>query len=161
MTEREIDQLLDRAIGGYVAEPTPGLSERVLARCRRRRSGPIATVAVAAAAAAMLISSPWPSATQTVRVAPAPLVTQAAAVDVAPAATQLTLGARPGRRRAPAPRSVPISQQELQLLRFAQAYPELTRQAFVELPEQAREPLTVEPIVIAPLETSGSGGPIE
>ncbi|MBN8731464.1 MAG: hypothetical protein J0L64_13050, partial [Acidobacteria bacterium] len=55
MTERELDQLLDAALPGYVAEAPDGLAGRVVERARRRRVWPWAAGLAAAAGLAVVM----------------------------------------------------------------------------------------------------------
>ena len=58
MTERELDQLLDAALPGYVAEAPDGLAGRVVERARRRWGWPwVAGLAAAAGLAVAMVAS--------------------------------------------------------------------------------------------------------
>lgn len=69
--------------------------------------------------------------------------------------------ARQARRRAVVrvaqPHGVPMSSEERQLLEFAASHPELLPQVLADASKQLSEPLSVEPIVIKPLEVTSAG----
>lgn len=144
MSERDLDQLLDSALPSYLAEPPVGLEHRVLRRARRFRIWPSAIGLAAAAAIAVAYFLPAADP-----VAPPPLV----AVH-APRAPIVQVAAPPP---APKPRPVhlPMTRRERVLLQFAQSNPELVQQILVDAPKQMALDLSIEPLVVEPLNTGG------
>jgi hypothetical protein len=146
MSERELDQLLDAALPGYVADAPAGIEDRVLARVRPRTAWPwyVGLAAAAVLAIAVLVPNTPP-------IDGPPLV----AVHAANApAVQLT-SAPPRVRRVSGP--APLTRRERVLIHFVQSHPELAQQIFVEAPKQMAQDLTIEPITIEPLATSSGG----
>lgn len=154
----DLDRLIDGALSSYASEPAPGLEQRVLRHARQPSRWWMPIVAAAAAAVVVFVAIP-----EQADVPPPQLIVHSPAVPVLP---------KPPATRPPAVRvvaakpatGVPLSPQERQLEKFALAYPELARQAFVEAPKQMNEPVVVselaateaigaDPIVIQPLET--------
>jgi hypothetical protein len=159
----KIDELLDRALAGYVsAEPRPSLEKRVLTYVHRPRSSSWAKPAfslLAVAGAIVAVILLWPAH-------PRPIVPSEPEVKLPPLATnvqtgrQLLLAASQARRHTrhrvqrgpklpvfPAPQS--LTREELALLSFAskpvkEVPPEL-------LGPRKIEPLQIEPIEIKPL----------
>ena len=172
MTDRDLDRLMESGLRSYLAGPTEGLDQRVLAQLRRReqlsqwrsRSLPLAGVA---AAVLVMLSLSWPTADPVKPTAPPQLASikvasLAASARVAPPAPR-----RISPRRIPvpptAPAGIPLSASEARLLVFVQEHPLLAQQALVEAPHRMHEPLsmtpvTSTPVVIAPLESAASGG---
>lgn len=158
MTERELDQLLDAALPGYVAEAPDGLAGRVVERARRRRVWPwMAGLAAAAGlVVAMVAMSAWQSGGE---VAAPPLVARA------PRAPEVGLEVKAVEvvKRVPVRRVVDrgLTPREERLLRFVQANPEIARQVFVEAPLKMAEPVAVAPLDVAPISIeplAASGG---
>ena len=152
MTERELDQLLDAALPGYVAEAPDGLAGRVVERARRRRVWPWAAGLAAAAGLAVAMISRQNAGVDVV--AP-PLVVRA------PKAPEMRVEVVA--KRAPARRAIRrgLTPSEARLLRFVQANPELARQVFVEAPLRMAEPVAVAPLEVAPISIeplAASGG---
>jgi hypothetical protein len=151
MTERELDLLIDRAVQSYVAEPTQGIETRVLARVRKPRYW-LAYGAVAVAAAVLVTfwipSDPGP-------IPPPPLVAMTPSV---PSVPLVRIELTPKVSRRPKPLSPPLSAEERMLVQFVRKYPEFAQAAFVEMPKRMSEPIDTAPLVVAPLEASGSGG---
>lgn len=146
MSERELDQLLDAALPGYLAEPPAGLPERVLSRVRRPRIWPWAAGLAAAAALAIAAFVPHQ-----------PMV-ELPSIAVAHAAAAPGIHFTPVRVRAPHAarvRPAPLTKTERALIRFAQSNPELMRQVFVEAPMRMALDLTIKPLVIEPLDSGG------
>lgn len=146
MTERELDQLLDVALPGYVAESPDGLAARVVERARRRLVWPwvagLATAAGLVVAMVALQGSGEVTAPPLVVLAPkAPEVRVVVQVKRAPLGRS---PARPGVDGGLTPR-------ESRLLRFVQANPEVARQVFVEAPLRMAEPVSVAPLEVAPI----------
>ncbi|MEP7363818.1 MAG: hypothetical protein ABI972_11230 [Acidobacteriota bacterium] len=149
MSEQELDQLLDAALPGYLAEAPSGLQERVLARVRRPLVWPWAAGLAAAAALALVFLLPRPTAIEALplTVAHAP---SAPAVQLTPVPVE-------AKRRVGA---YSLSRPERILVAFAQAHPNLAQQVLVEAPKRMDEPLTlqpltIQPITIEPLDTGG------
>ena len=159
MTERELDQIIDGALESYVADPVPGLDERIAARARPTTGywlpGGVAAVAAVLAVMWMSWSAPLP---MPARPMPASLVLASTASTVTvlarPAAPQLR---RPIVMPVTQPPGVPMSPEERQLLEFAAAHPELLQQVLADTSPQFSGPLRVEPIVIKPLEVTSVG----
>ena len=163
MTERELDQIIDGALESYVADPVPGLDQRIAARAgqqARPTSGYWLPGGVAAAAAVLAVMwMPW----STPLPMPAPPVL--ARTGSTPSASTVPVLARPAARqvRRPTvmpvtqPPGVPMSSEERQLLEFAVSHPELLQQVLADTPPQFGGPLSVEPIVIKPLEVTSVG----
>jgi hypothetical protein len=156
MSERELDLLIDSALPAYVAEPTPGLADRVVARARRRRIGWL-PVAGAVAAAALFAFAWWP------RPAAVPAPTNVTASRIQPSLTNAAPRAKEGEsvvlrrpRRAVSPppvRPVPIRPEELRLALFVAQYPELAQRILTTESQGPVEPLSEpEPIEIQPLD---------
>ena len=151
MTERELDQIIDRGLASYVADPALGFERRIASRAgqgTRPTSGYWLLGGVAAAAVLAVMWIPQ----RTVVPMPAPpviaLTVSTPAAPVLPAALQV-------RRRAVTvakPQGVPMSSEERQLLQLAQSHPELLQQVLTDAPTQLSVPLSIEPIVIKPLE---------
>ena len=144
MSERELDQLLDAALPGYLAEPPAGLPERVLARARRSRVWPWVAGLAAAAAFAVVALVPKPPV---IEVPPLVAVhaSHAPAVRLTPVARRVPRALRP----------VPMTAAERALMRFAESNPALIEQVLVEAPKQMALDLSIEPITIEPLSTGG------
>lgn len=166
MTEFELDRLIDRSVASYAGEPASGLAGRVLARTRRPlRWWPVAVAAIAAA----LLAVVWMPLDLAVPSAPLPLASMPA-VPVLPGVPVLPVvrpvlaqpvSGRPAARRTPV-RRLGLSPQERRLRDFVQTYPELAKEALVEDAKRLNEPLeiaplTIQPIVIDPLEALASG----
>ena len=156
MTERELDQIIDGGLASYVADPVPGLERRVASRAgqgARPTSGYWLLGGVAAAAVLAVMWMPQSAGVPSAVVPmPAPpviaLTVSTPAAPVLPAALQV-------RRRAVTvakPQGVPMSSEERQLLQLAQSHPELLQQVLTDAPTQLSVPLSIEPIVIKPLE---------
>ena len=159
MTERELDQIIDGALESYLADPVPGLDQRIAARVRPTSGywlpGGVAAVAAVLAVMWMSWSTPLPM--------PAPPVL--ARTGSTPSASTVPVLARPAARpvRRPTvmpvtqPPGVPMSSEERQLLEFAASHPELLQQVLANASQQLSGPLRVEPIVIKPLEVTSVG----
>jgi len=158
MTDHELDRLIDGAIAGYIPEPAPGLSQRVLARTRRPRPWLLLpAAAIAAGIIAYLAVPPIPVDPVPVDTPRRPTVS-APVVSTAPAIPAPT--ARPGPtpfRRLPVKvettLTIPLSSQERQLERLFQTHPEIASQLPAEtivqplsVPELEFPPLTIEPL---------------
>ncbi len=160
MTERELDQIIDGALESYVADPVPGLEGRVMSRAGQggRRSGGYWLLAAVAAVAAVLAVMWMPR--PAVPVPAAPVLARAA---IAPAAITPPVLARPAAWQVRRPTvtsvtaGVPMSSEERQLLDFATSHPELLQQLLADTSPQLSGPLSVEPIVIKPLEVTSIG----
>ena len=162
MTERELDQIIDGALESYLADPVPGLDQRIAARAGQRARptsgywlpGGVAAVAAVLAVIWMSWSAPLPTSTFPMP-APAMLAPPVLARTVStPAAPQLR---RPIVMPVTQPPGVPMSPEERQLLEFAAAHPELLQQVLADTSPQFSGPLRVEPIVIKPLEVTSVG----
>ena len=149
MTERELDQIIDRGLASYVADPALGFERRIASRAgqgTRPTSGYWLLGGVAAAAVLAVMWIPQ----RTVVPMPAPPVI--ALTVSTPAAPVLPVARRVQRRaEIPVAQGVPMSDEERQLLQLAQLHPELLQ--FTNAPTQ----LSVEPIVIKPLEFTSVG----
>ncbi len=171
MNGQDLDRLLNESLATYVAEPAPGLEQRVRRSVWRRAYGrPL--LGVLAVAATLLVVF-WPPGVREQRGPDVPFVARARPVapleerqripqPVLPSAPEpsaqtparLVIKNRP-------PDRVPMSRKERELMEFASHYPQLVQQ-LIEKPAAKDEPLAVvpmevQPLVIAPLE-SGSGG---
>ena len=147
MTERELDRIIDGGLASYVADPVPGLEGRVMSRAGQG-TRPTGFYWIFAAAAAVLAVMWVPQSV----VVPMPATPVIAVAVSTPAAPVLPV-ARQVRRRAAVPvaHGVPMSAEERQLLELARSHPELMQ--FTDAPTQ----LSVEPIVIKPLEFTSVG----
>ena len=147
MTERELDQIINGGLASYVADPVPGLEVRVIGRAGRK-ARPTGFYWIFAAAAAVLAVMWMPQSA----VAPMAKLPAVAVAVSTPAAPVLPVARRVRRRAAvPVAQGVPMSDGERQLLRLAQSHPELLQ--FTDAATQ----LSVEPIVIKPLEFTSVG----
>ena len=163
MTERELDQIIDGALESYLADPLPGLDQRIAARAgqwARPTSGYWLLGGVATAAAVLAVMwLPW----STPLPMPAPPVL--ARTGSTPSASTVPVLARPAARQVrrltampvTQPPGVPMSPEERQLLEFAASHPELLQQVLANASQQLSGPLRVEPIVIKPLEVTSVG----
>ncbi len=172
MNEQDLDRLLNESLATYVAEPAPGLEQRVRRSVWRRAYGrPLLGVL---AVAATLLMAFWPQGAREKRLPELPVLAgnqPAAPVEKSPHVVRPTLSPAPmpvvrsaGRRpvQSAPPVSVPLSPKERELMEFASHYPQLVQQ-LVEKPAATDEPLTVapvemQPLVIAPLESASGGG---
>lgn len=155
MSEQELDQLLDAALPGYIAEPPTGIERRVVARVQSRTR--------------QARRWPWAAGLAAAALAVAAFLPRPAAVDIepprvahAPAAPSVHVAPKPARHAIPTRRSLPLTRREHALIQFAQTNPDLARQVLVEAPEKMAapldlQPLAFEPITIEPL-ASASGG---
>ena len=162
MTERELNRIIDGGLASYLADPVPGLDQRVQQAWTGQRTRPAGVwLALAGIAAAALLAVMWmpradtPAPVLAPVLAPAQIAIHTPAVPVLPVLRM----ARPAvRTKASSSRGIPMSEQERRLLRFAQSHPELMQQLFADAPLQIAEPLRIEPIVIKPLEAITSVG---
>ena len=162
MTERELDQIIDGALESYVADPVPGLDERIAARVGQRArptSGYWLPGGVAAAAAVLAVmwmpwSAPVPMPARPMPASPVLAPPVLARVVITPPARQVR---RPTAMPVTQPPGVPMSSEERQLLELAAAHPELLQQVLADTSPQFSGPLRVEPIVIKPLEVTSVG----
>lgn len=158
MTERELNRIIDGGLASYLADPVPGLDQRVQQAWTGQRTRPAGVwLALAGIAAAALLAVMWMPRADTPADIPAPaqIAIHTPAVPVLPVLRM----ARPAvRTKASSSRGIPMSEQERRLLRFAQSHPELMQQLFADAPLQIAEPLRIEPIVIKPLEAITSVG---
>lgn len=156
MSEQELDQLLDAALPGYLAEPPADIERRIVAKVkacpRQARRWPWAAGLAAAAALAGAALLPRPNAIdfEPPRVVHAPV---APGVETPP---------KSARYRVPTRRSLPLTRRERALIQFAQTNPDLARQVLVVAPEKMAapldlQPLAVEPITIEPLAYASGG----
>jgi hypothetical protein len=179
--DRELDELLDRALASYVdQEPEGSLRARISARLaeaapRPRRIWLLGTVAACAATLlfALLLHpsarSPLPQPAAGPAIASAPespaSVTAAPRQMVHPPAvftTRRTL--RTGRpaltRRASFPSPSPLTAEENILLNFAARHPEQARQVLTSAAAD-RAPLDTKPLSIEPIHTAALSEPKE
>lgn len=172
MNEQDLDRLLNESLATYVAEPAPGLEQRVRRSVWRRAYGrPLLGVLTVAATLLVVFGPPGvreqrgPDVPFVARTRPmAPLEERQRVPQVvlpsAPEPSAQTRTRPVGKNRA-ADR-VPLSRKERELLEFASHYPQLVQQ-LVEKPAAKDEPLAVlpmevQPLVIAPLESASGGG---
>ncbi|MBY0503692.1 MAG: hypothetical protein K2X03_07275 [Bryobacteraceae bacterium] len=151
----DLDQMLDVALATYVAEPPPGLAQRVQARVRSRRWPMWTALAVAA-----LVLMTVPRMTVPVRRPVGETRTAHRVSDGAAHAEERRnvphrsrdglSGARTAPRR---PAGVPMSAQERRLVEYAQTYPELFASA-APLGDPIA-PLVTESLEMKPLEWIG------
>lgn len=154
MTGHELDQLIERALPGYVAEPEPGLKARVLQRVAPRR--PLRwrlPVGLAAAAAVLLVvllvvSLPQRSAAPA-PTAPSPVAAVAPAPPPPPRPAQRSVNPTLGKA---VKTGTPLSRPERQLVEFVQSHPALAAQVLMEEPLRLKEPLKIEELASATLE---------
>ena len=146
----DLDPLLQRALATYLAEPDPHLERRVLARIRRPHWLRWTAIAAAAAVLAIVAKRPAPP---TERI---PSVKPSLAAEVNPAVAKpdrqggdISRPLAVAAKRPTAARTIPISPQELHLVRTAQTHPGL----FANAPALGEpiQPLITEPIDIKPL----------
>ena len=162
MTERELDQIIDGALESYLADPVPGLDQRIAARAGQRArptSGYWLPGGVAAAAAVLAVmwmpwSAPVPMPARPMPASPVLAPPVLARVVITPPARQVR---PPTVMPVTQPPGVPMSPEERQLLEFAAAHPELLQQVLADTSPQFSGPLRVEPIVIKPLEVTSVG----
>jgi hypothetical protein len=173
--DRELDELLDRALVSYVdAEPDPSLRARIVARIDGatpplRRMWLLGSVAACVAALLVALLLHPASRAPEDRSSKAPAV--ASAPPSAATATKLdrtlTGSAHPPmiaaarhsyNRSKPAPprrnislASAPLTEEETILLRFAQQHPEQAREV---LSPPAGRPIHIDPVVIAPIQVA-------
>ncbi len=169
--ESELDYMIDRALSAYSsAEPLAGLDERVLnriytAEAGRRQFRPWQwTLAVVALAAIVVVAiALWP------RHVPATKGAAFVAGILPPSRREPRLAPKRAVRiavgRAPSPKSypkqeqfpapAPITAEERALLAFVEHHPAEARQVFADLRKQGDEPMEIQPIQIAPLQTDG------
>lgn len=152
--ERLLDSAVDSALPAYLAEPAPGLADRVVVRLDRRRlRWPPLLGAVAAAALLALVW--WPR--EAVKQPQAPIQPALRQAVLQQAAPPLLVLAKPAIRRRmvkTAALAARITPQERRLAEFVRWYPELARQVLPAEPQGFVEPLSApEPVLIRPLGT--------
>ena len=167
----ELDRILDSALASYcAAQPRPGIEQRVIAGlsgAKQHERWVRWLTPVPVLALALAIVAYWPSA-QPPRVNVPRRVVQSTApaerdADLQPVpATAKAVGFRKPRAVQPAvekaavfPMPSPLTAEERALMRLAASNPEILQNVQISH-QQRNQPLTVEPIKIAPLEKSDS-----
>jgi hypothetical protein len=159
MNGDELDRILDDALSSYsLAEPRPGLAQRVMARVQTERTAtrvPWWLAGFAALACTAIAMMMWPSRTP----APPVAITKSVVPRIVGPPTDVprhelaqprVFRTRHLPRRETLPSASPLTQEELTLLAFAQQAPGAALQ-FAQLDK----PLEIEPITIRPLEIDG------
>ena len=179
--ERDLDELLDRALASYVDQkPDASLPTRVFARMNevvlpRRRMWHIGSVATAACAAALLLAfllhpanrilrdrtlEDRPASALPAAAAPPPAISANLDDAFTHSATRHIVVATRHRHyqtKLTPPRgnisltSAPLTEEEATLLRFAQQHPEQAREV---LSPPAGRPIHIDPVVIAPIQVA-------
>jgi hypothetical protein len=177
--DRELDELLDRALTSYVdQEPDPSLRARISARMgesapRRTRIwllGPVAACAAALLLALLLHPAARSPRPQRPGPAIASIPESPAAVTATPrqmvhpravlAARRTPRTGRPAlTRSASFPSPSPLTAEENILLNFAAKYPEQARQVLTSAADRA--PLDSKPLSIAPIHIAALSEPQE
>lgn len=166
MPDDKWDEILDRALARYSdAEPLAGLEERILARVRtaKGRVGAGWGWAAAACAAAVVAIIPFLH----VGHGQAPEQAQyAVALPIPELHVRWSFDARfrPMKKRLPRdlpklqyfPSRTPMTAEERALARFVRESPDEAAKLFSDWQQNAAEPIKIEPIQIAPLETDDS-----
>jgi hypothetical protein len=168
----QLDSMLDDALAGYSgAEPLAGLEDRTLHRVRameatRRRPLRWAFAFVAAALVLVAIvmrptrNAPKPTDVARAEV-PAP-ARPAARVEEPRVARKHRSGRSAARASAPLPKleqfpaPAPLTAEEQSLRSFVERDPVAAQQLFAQLRKQINEPIQIQPIQIAPLQTDGA-----
>lgn len=181
--ERDLDELLDRALASYVdQEPDPSLRTRISARAAEvsvRRRWRIGWLAAAACAAALLLAFLLHPANRILRdrtledrdanalpatAAPPPTVSANLDDAFTHSATRHRVAATRHRyyqtkptvpRRSNSLASAPLTEEEATLLRFAQQHPEQAREV---LSPPSSGPIHIDPVTITPIQIAALSG---